>query len=316
MRKPFISVIIDNYNYARFIPDAIQSVLTQKEFTDFEIIIVDDASTDQSRRVIEAYQKQDKITTLFLPANRGQGYAFNAGFQLSQGDWICFLDSDDIFFEDKLRHVAEAATTNPHAFLIYNQGHYADKNLNIGEVFPKQLPEGNLSKLLYKTSETLLPPTSFLSFNRKFLKKVLPMDPFLTRIDADFPLQIWAAAMGDVVAIKKPLGLYRLHGNNWFTNDDFLKLDLDMLQHLMLRTEKAFYYINSRVGELGIQPIELMRQRFYLRNLFIFGHINFINYLAFTLANGNFVNFRDKWQFFKFGMERRKRFITQKAIEC
>lgn len=307
MCSPYISVIINNYNYARFLPDAIHSALAQKNFTDYEIIVVDDASTDYSKEVIASYG--DKIIPLYLPQNSGQGQAFNAGFKLSRGKWICFLDADDVFLENKLFQIAEIAKANPDTSLIYHQGYYADKDLQVGEIFPHKLIQGFIYKNLFKTSESLLPPTSFLCFNRTFLVKVLPLDPFLTRIDADFPLQMWACCIGKIIGLREPLGLYRLHGDNWFTNNDFLRLDLDTLKHLMRRAEKAFYYVNSKTNTLGIKPLSLQKNRFYRRNLFIFGQIGWLNYLIFSFFHKNFDNFRDKLKYIRFGIYRRKQFL-------
>ena len=84
------SIIIDNYNYGRFIDETINSALNQ-DCENIEVIVVDDGSTDDSRDVIESFG--DKIIPVYKP-NGGQASALNAGFNKSKGDVIFFLDSD------------------------------------------------------------------------------------------------------------------------------------------------------------------------------------------------------------------------------
>ena len=95
-----------NYNGMEYLADAIDSVVKQ-EFTDFEFVIVDDGSTDGSRQIIAEYQQHhpDLVLPIYQPENRGQGAAFNAGIAASRGEVICFLDSDDLWFPEKLGQV-------------------------------------------------------------------------------------------------------------------------------------------------------------------------------------------------------------------
>ena len=85
------SVVVDSYNYAPFLRDAIDSALGQT-YENVELIVVDDGSTDESRAVLGEYE--GRIVPV-LKANGGQASALNAGFAASRGDVVCFLDSDD-----------------------------------------------------------------------------------------------------------------------------------------------------------------------------------------------------------------------------
>ena len=97
-----VSIITPNYNTADFIGETIESVLAQT-FDDWEMIIVDDASTDNSREIIQAYADKDKrIKPVFLKENGGQGKARNIATDLASGQYIAFLDSDDIWHPEKL----------------------------------------------------------------------------------------------------------------------------------------------------------------------------------------------------------------------
>src|SRR5262249_29495742 len=91
MERPLASVIINNYNYGRFLKASIDSALAQR-YPCTDVIVVDDGSTDYSRRIIASYG--DKIVSL-LKSNQGQASAFNVGFGVSRGEVVCFLDADD-----------------------------------------------------------------------------------------------------------------------------------------------------------------------------------------------------------------------------
>ena len=104
---PFFSVLICNYNYERFVGDAIRSALAQDYPADrFEVIVVDDGSTDGSRAVIASFAGDARVRPLLQP-NRGQSAAFDAGVRIARGDYICLLDSDDVFLPHKLARVAQ-----------------------------------------------------------------------------------------------------------------------------------------------------------------------------------------------------------------
>lgn len=101
--KPKVSVIVANYNNAQYLRDCLSSISTQS-FPDFECIVVDDASTDDSKQIIESFTKHDKrYITIFNKTNRGVSAARNIGLDIAKGEYIAFLDSDDCFCPDALR---------------------------------------------------------------------------------------------------------------------------------------------------------------------------------------------------------------------
>ncbi|KMQ52093.1 glycosyl transferase, family 2 [Chitinispirillum alkaliphilum] len=106
---PRISVIIPVYNRSGFIGRAIKSVLTQ-DFSDFELIVVDDGSSDSTADAISSFSN---LRTLSLSENRGVSCARNRGVEISNGQWIAFLDSDDQWLPSKLREQMEWLSQNP-----------------------------------------------------------------------------------------------------------------------------------------------------------------------------------------------------------
>src|ERR1044072_1794023 len=96
--KPLVSVIIPTYNSARFLAESIQSVLGQS-FRDFELIVIDDGSTDNTEAVVAAFPEALRYVK---KANGGPAAARNFGIREARGDFIAFLDADDFWMSDKL----------------------------------------------------------------------------------------------------------------------------------------------------------------------------------------------------------------------
>lgn len=204
------SIIIDNYNYAKFLPEAIESAVGQTQKS--QIIVVDDGSKDNSREVISGYGEQ--ILKVFKK-NGGQASAFNAGFALATGDLIFFLDSDDMLENDAIETVLSAwrpGTAMAHfsMTIIDSAGHplglIPDPNAGLadGDVRPLLLTEGG-----YPTTVT-----TGLAFARRALGKVMPMPEHKFVYSADGYLVHAIPFFGGLQKIEKILARYRIHGGN------------------------------------------------------------------------------------------------------
>jgi len=115
---PRTSVIITSYNYARYLSTAIASVLAQTD-RDFELIIVDDSSTDDSVAVVRACE--DPRVRLIVQPHKGLGAARNNGIRAASGRYIAFLDADDIWAKDKLASQCEILDRDPNIGLVYTR---------------------------------------------------------------------------------------------------------------------------------------------------------------------------------------------------
>lgn len=146
---PHISIIIPTYNRAGFIGETINSVLAQT-YQDFEIIVADDGSTDNTAEVVAEFG--NAVTYVFLP-HRGQPAATrNAGLTIAQGEFIAFLDSDDLYLPRKLEIQSTALDTHPNVGIVYSNGYFFKDNPNqptgyvqdglptpSGDIFPELL---------------------------------------------------------------------------------------------------------------------------------------------------------------------------------
>jgi glycosyltransferase involved in cell wall biosynthesis len=225
--QPLVSVLITNYNYGRYLREAIDSVLNQS-YSHMEVIVVDDGSIDHSREVIASYK--DKIIPV-IKENGGQASAMNAGFAISQGEIICSLDADDVWLPTKVEQVVQAACAYPNAVVIYHKVQNID-----GAGQPKGKPwppykviKGDISSKVARTGGWWpFPPSTALSFTRTFLTKVMNIPEEEYRFSAEPYLADLAPFFGEVVGIDQALSLFRLHGaNNWSNPIDIEKRSLE-----------------------------------------------------------------------------------------
>lgn len=115
---PEISIVIPNYNYGRYLPEAINSLMAQT-FQSFEVVIVDDASTDISRDIIQSLVDPWKgIRAIYLPKNVGTAQAINKGIEASYGRYISILSADDMMKPDRLDNLYRLQLQNPHSFIF------------------------------------------------------------------------------------------------------------------------------------------------------------------------------------------------------
>jgi glycosyltransferase involved in cell wall biosynthesis len=101
------SIILPTYNRAHFLPKAIESVINQT-FTNWELIIVDDGSTDKTSELVENYCKRDKRIRYIYQDNAERSTARNKGIELAEGEFICFIDSDDYYLDEKLANLIKS----------------------------------------------------------------------------------------------------------------------------------------------------------------------------------------------------------------
>lgn len=114
---PKFSIIIPVYNVAPYLRECLDSVLVQT-FTDWEAVCVDDGSTDESGAILDEYGRRDSRFVVIHQLNGGEGAARNTGLAVAKGEWICFLDSDDIFRSDALERFSEGIALDPETDLV------------------------------------------------------------------------------------------------------------------------------------------------------------------------------------------------------
>jgi glycosyltransferase involved in cell wall biosynthesis len=206
-----LSMIIANYNYRDFVGAAIESALAV-DWPDKEVIVVDDASTDDSRTVIEGFQ--GRVAAYFRPKSHQLG-AHMFGFEQSSGDIIIFLDSDDLLEPEVMQEVAKV--WRPGVSKIHYRMNLIDATgTQLGSALPQFPPKDDPEKLrrtFLRTMTYTTPPGSGNAYSRDFVHKVFAFGPTIPQSDA--VLLTIAPILGDVLTIRKPLARYRIHGASW-----------------------------------------------------------------------------------------------------
>lgn len=212
--RPHVSVIISSYNYERYLGETIASALDQNDMAT-EVIVVDDGSQDGSRDLIASYG--ENVKALFKE-NGGQASALNAGFELSNGEAVIFLDSDDMLLPGAVAAVAHALEDGALAKVHWSMpiidqhgrrtGELQDPVLAVGDLRDHVRDDGPLSDLTMPS-----PPQSGNAFARWFLERVMPVPLEPYRISPDEYLFGLAPAFGPIARIE-PQSLYRMHGSN------------------------------------------------------------------------------------------------------
>lgn len=113
---PFFSVVIPTFNRAGKLKKTLESVLTQT-FTDFEVLVMDDGSTDDTQTIVESF-RDARIRYEWAPNSGGPATPRNRGIDAAKADWVCFLDADDLWYPGKLQRVSEAIAQKPDCDLI------------------------------------------------------------------------------------------------------------------------------------------------------------------------------------------------------
>ena len=215
--QPLVSVLMPNYNYGEFIGEAIESVLRQT-YSNFELIVCDDGSTDNSRAVVERYQARDARIKLLRQDNGGQGAAIYSAYAASKGEIIFLLDADDIYLPEKLAVVVAAHLASPNAGLVIHKMQVIDGNRRKLRQIPSvsALPSGWYGPSQSLAAPIMLtgyPPSSGISMHRAVAREILPLLA-ARRVYSDTVIQAVAPLVTPILALDRVLSEYRVHGTN------------------------------------------------------------------------------------------------------
>jgi glycosyltransferase involved in cell wall biosynthesis len=199
---PTVSIIIPTYNRAILVKESIQSVLEQT-YTDYEIIVVDDGSTDNTRETVAAFS--DKIIYVYQQ-NRGRSNARNHGISLAKGNYIAFLDSDDLFLPGKLEKQVEVMEKNPGVLLSHTSYQCTD----IEKKYIETVKSGSFTGNVYPKIIGHCPIATPTVMVRRsvFSEEIKFKETLSTGEDAILWIQI--ARKSPILGIEEPLSIVRI----------------------------------------------------------------------------------------------------------
>ena len=216
-----LSVIIPNYCHARYLKERIESILAQS-YQDFELIILDDCSTDNSREVIEQYRSNPCVKHIvYNEQNSGSPFVqWQRGFTLASGEYIWIAESDDVAEPTLAERCIEALESNPNAVLAFTDCRYIDSDSQpLGTTrHSKELAHGKKGTHRYSSKEFIQKRLLYQNYVMNasmaiFRKSAIPADNYYAsfRYAGDWLFWIGVAMAGDVLYINEPLDLFRQH---------------------------------------------------------------------------------------------------------
>jgi len=212
-KSPLVTVYITNYNYAKYLEQSIKSILNQT-FQDFELIIIDDGSTDKSHEIIKRYEEYEKVYILFQH-NKGLNKTNNIALKLSRGKYIMRLDADDYMEEHALEIMVSEFENNPDCALVFPDYYLIDEYDNIA---------GHIRRHDFKNDVSLpdQPAHGACTMIRRDI--LLSISGYDEKFDRQDCYDLWLNIIDkySVSNINLPLFHYRQHDKNLTSNEEQL----------------------------------------------------------------------------------------------
>ncbi|MFJ6210786.1 glycosyltransferase [Lysinibacillus sp. NPDC092081] len=210
-----VSIILPVYNSELFVQQAIESVLKQT-YTQIELIIIDDGSTDNTKRILCEYESNPKVHIISLEKNSGVSVARNIGIQEAKGEYIAFIDADDLFMPNKVEEQVNVFKQNPSIDFVFNDIMVIDHNNNkVNELQSYFQPKNILLELCFRQ---IIPAPACIMVKRDFINRfnIMFNKDFKYAEDYDFTFQLFL--QGKHFYLKESLYLWRRHINNTSNN--------------------------------------------------------------------------------------------------
>ena len=204
---PKVSVIMPAYNVAPYLEEALQSVFAQS-FTDYEIVVVDDGSTDNTLSLARSFEPRIRVLT---KTNTGPSAARNLGFQHAQGEYLAWLDSDDLWHQDFLQTQVALLDAHPAVALVYTESRVFIQQGTQRVVIDKigYTVKPDLKLLLYGDCV----PTSSIVMRRRCYEELGDMNESLIRAE-DHEYLMRLAYRYELAGVARPLAYYRLRADS------------------------------------------------------------------------------------------------------
>ena len=245
--KLLVSIIINNYNYDRFLAEAIDSAIAQT-YARIEVIVVDDGSTDKSREIIAGYGER---LTPILQVNGKQAAALNSGFAASHGEIVLFLDSDDYLLPTAIERIV--AAFGPGVAKVHYRLQVVDIDSKPSGAFipttTMKLSTGEVWRQLVATSGYVSTCMSGNVYHRSTLAHVIPI-PDEYKTTADDYLMISTPFYGEVVGIEDALGAYRIHDSNQWA---LTSVSGSRFRRFVRHDLQNFALLQQRAREFGLE---------------------------------------------------------------
>lgn len=276
--NPLVSVILPNYNHSAYLDERIQSILNQT-YSNFELIILDDCSPDNSMEVIQKYASHSKVSHI-VANEKNSGSTFiqwDKGFELAKGEYIWIAESDDYASPYFLSKLMAHMSADPQIVLGFSSLYWVDENSRIISESPlKTYKFSPVTSGDFFIKHNMLYGCHILNASSAvFRKSVIPNIPTAYKAyrgSGDYLFWIELAKQGKVLKIEEPLDYFRIHSHKVTTNSvasgrQFIEgyqiykrlIELDYVNKLKRRTIPGFWLVR----------IEKEKKKFYSEEIYI-----------------------------------------------
>lgn len=262
---PLLTVYVTNYNYGKYIKEAILSLLNQS-FQNFEIIIIDDGSTDNSKEIINEFSNNKKIRVLYQE-NLGLTKSNNKALQLANGKYIMRLDADDILLENSLKVLVNEFKHDSQLGMVFGNWYVIDEHDNI-LYQQKRFDFENEVSLFDQPAHG-----ACTMFKTEYLRKIGGYDESLTRQDG---YELWLRFIKNfkIKNVNQIIFKYRMHGQNLTSNEKKL---LQTRSKILFNHAKEYHNLKKAAVLLPIREVygqgiafQLIRNKTYLEHMIDF----------------------------------------------
>jgi glycosyltransferase involved in cell wall biosynthesis len=208
---PLFTVIVPSYNRADLLRRTLKSLAAQT-FTDYEAFIIDDGSTDATPEVFREYAGRSGWNFIRFEANRRQGGCRNYAMEKAAGEYITFLDADDLWLPGRLAKFAELVKRNPRAGFIFSNGYILRDGRLTGKFFEENraVPRGRLPSYMAISDKWLPYVTTNVAFKKEALKKAGAFRVDMSHLE-DMELYVKILRDWETDYLAEPLSVYRIH---------------------------------------------------------------------------------------------------------
>ncbi|MBF0597493.1 glycosyltransferase family 2 protein [Faecalibacter rhinopitheci] len=281
--EPLFSILVANYNNGHYFEDCYKSIINQN-YQNYEVIIVDDCSTDNSIEIIKKLIKNDNRFKIYQNStNNGAGYTKRKCIDFATGEICAFVDPDDAITSEALLVMVNAYIDNPNSSLIYSQYIRCDVDLNEESYFKSKQVVNNLNDFFNFEGNI----SHFSMFSKSFYLKTEGINPYLKRaVDQDLYIKLYEK--GPVVFIDKYLYKYRIHSGGISTNENKSKaifwhwvVILDAAKRRNINVEEIFVnqYVSRKDFNKINNKVELIKKSRLLKILHKIGLSPIYKYL-------------------------------------
>lgn len=268
-----VSIVIPAYNAAKFLPEVIQSVLNQS-YQNWELLVIDDGSTDNTAELVNEYSEQDRRVHLISKENGGVSVARNLGAQLAKGELIAFLDSDDLWLEDKVSAHVSYMTSHPQVGVSFGRVELIETDGKTTNKLTDNIVDTLQPQDLFYSNPTVT--TSNLVIRKSVFQTLNGFDESMQyNEDIDLLFRLAIQDSWEIKSIDQVLVQYRLHSSG--LSSTLMKMEEGWVILMNKARQKAPQLVDKHYNAAKAAQLQYLARQTLRLNMSAFLGVRFVN---------------------------------------